>query len=137
MPWITLPASVRPASPEGARLTLRSPCHRHDRPERARCGKEEVVPLDRREGLRYLLSRRVWRFVPRLAASSDWNSPFIPKASIADISKVGLHFSIDGQVKQQGTAKDMIFDVPHLINFVSNIMKLEVSLSLPSLDLLC
>lgn len=54
------------------------------------------------------------------------DSPFIPKSSITDISKVGLHFSIDGQMKQQGTAKDMIFDVPHLISFVSGIMKLEV-----------
>lgn len=29
-------------------------------------------------------------------------------------------------MKQSGTAKDMIFDVPQLISFVSGIMKLEV-----------
>jgi acylpyruvate hydrolase len=53
-------------------------------------------------------------------------SPFIPKAKITDIAQVGLQFSINGAVKQSGTVKDMIFDVPHLISFVSGIMKLEV-----------
>lgn len=54
-------------------------------------------------------------------------SPFIPKSKVSEIAKVGLHFTINGSVKQSGTAKDMIFDVPHLISFVSGIMKLEVS----------
>ncbi|WWC85662.1 uncharacterized protein L201_000528 [Kwoniella dendrophila CBS 6074] len=51
--------------------------------------------------------------------------PFIEKSKIKEISKVGLHLSLNGQVKQSGTAQDMIFDVPHLLNFVSSIMKLE------------
>jgi len=51
--------------------------------------------------------------------------PFIPKSKIADLTKVGLRFAIDGQVKQAGTTVDMIFDVPTLISFVSGIMKLE------------
>ncbi|BEI81250.1 hypothetical protein CcaverHIS002_0204100 [Cutaneotrichosporon cavernicola] len=51
--------------------------------------------------------------------------PFIPKSKIGDTSKVGLTLSINGQVKQAGTTADMIFDVPHLISFVSGIMKLE------------
>lgn len=54
--------------------------------------------------------------------------PFIPKTKITDIAQTGLSFSINGQVKQAGTAADMIFDVPHLISFVSGIMKLEVCL---------
>ncbi len=54
-------------------------------------------------------------------------SKFIPKSKIQDIAQVGLSFSINDQIKQSGTAKDMIFDVPHLIEFVSGIMRLEVS----------
>ena len=53
--------------------------------------------------------------------------PFIPKSKIGSVADVGLQFSVNGAVKQSGTAKDMIFDVPHLISFVSSIMRLEVS----------
>jgi hypothetical protein len=56
--------------------------------------------------------------------------PFIPKSKISSVADVGLHFSINGQIKQQGTAKDMIFGVPKLISFVSSIMRLEVGPSL-------
>lgn len=52
-------------------------------------------------------------------------SPFIPADKIADATQVGLELSIDGQVKQSGITKDMIFDIPTLISFVSGIMKLE------------
>lgn len=52
--------------------------------------------------------------------------PFIPKSRIAEIAQTGLTFKINGQIKQAGTAADMIFDVPQLISFVSGIMKLEV-----------
>ena len=62
----------------------------------------------------------------RAAPLSADDSPFIPKSKIADTTKVGLHFSINGKVKQSGTTADMIFDVPSLISFVSGIMKLEV-----------
>ncbi|AAW45982.1 hypothetical protein CNBJ2250 [Cryptococcus deneoformans B-3501A] len=51
--------------------------------------------------------------------------PFIPKHFIADPTKVGLHFSVNGTVKQSGLTSDMIFDIPQLIAFVSGIMKLE------------
>lgn len=53
------------------------------------------------------------------------SSPFIPKHFIADPTKVGLHFSVNGTVKQSGLTSDMIFDIPQLIAFVSGIMKLE------------
>jgi len=60
--------------------------------------------------------------------------PFIPKSKIPSVADVGLQFSINGQVKQSGTAKDMIFGVPKLISFVSSIMRLEVCLTvLPGL----
>ena len=56
--------------------------------------------------------------------------PFIPKSKIPSVADVGLQFSINGQVKQAGTAKDMIFGVPKLISFVSSIMRLEVRRSI-------
>lgn len=42
-----------------------------------------------------------------------------------DATKVGLQLAVDGVVKQSGVTGDMIFDIPHLISFVSGIMRLE------------
>lgn len=65
----------------------------------------------------------------RLPPASAYSPrPFIPKSRIPEIAQVGLHFRVNGTVKQSGTAQDMIFDVPHLISFVSSIMRLEVGL---------
>jgi acylpyruvate hydrolase len=67
--------------------------------------------------------------LPALNIADTPSSPFIPKSKIPDVAQVGLHFTINGSVKQSGTAKDMIFGVPELISFVSGIMKLEASSS--------
>ncbi len=66
----------------------------------------------------------------------DGSSPFIPKSQIADDTKVGLEFRIDGTVKQSGTTADMIFEIPSLISFVSGIMRLEVGFLFQGLALL-
>ncbi|EKC99890.1 hypothetical protein A1Q2_05855 [Trichosporon asahii var. asahii CBS 8904] len=50
---------------------------------------------------------------------------FVPASAIPDNSNVGLQLTINGQVKQKGTTKDMIFDVSHLVEFVSGIMALQ------------
>lgn len=86
-----------------------------------------------RQGLRHVLSHRVRprslnRVHPTLI---NTRRAFIPKSKIASVADVGLHFTINGQVKQSGTPKDMIFNVPRLISFVSSIMRLEASLALP------
>jgi len=60
-------------------------------------------------------------------SQADPYRPFIPKSKIPTVADVGLHFSINGQTKQSGTAADMIFAIPKLISFVSSIMRLEVS----------
>ncbi|KAK4687263.1 acylpyruvate hydrolase, partial [Tremellales sp. Uapishka_1] len=52
---------------------------------------------------------------------------FIPKDLVGNSANVGLHFSIDGKLKQSGLTSDMIFDIPQLIAFVSGIMRLEAS----------
>lgn len=56
--------------------------------------------------------------------------PFIPKSSLPEIAKVGLQLSINGQVKQKGEASDMVFSVPQLIQHVSSILTLNVSVLL-------
>ncbi|WVQ75966.1 hypothetical protein IAR50_005602 [Cryptococcus sp. DSM 104548] len=51
--------------------------------------------------------------------------PFIPKHFLPDLTQVGLHFSLNNTLKQSGVTSDMLFDIPHLISFVSSIMRLE------------
>jgi acylpyruvate hydrolase len=51
---------------------------------------------------------------------------FIPKSEIKDPHNVNLWLKLDEEMKQNGTTKDMIFDIPTLIEYVSSIMKLEV-----------
>ncbi|KAI8906772.1 hypothetical protein EDD86DRAFT_192683 [Gorgonomyces haynaldii] len=51
---------------------------------------------------------------------------FIAKSEIKDPSKLRLTLKVDGQVKQDGETSDMIFNrIPHLIEYVSSIMRLE------------
>eukprot|EP01133_Synstelium_polycarpum_P015076 gene15076-17848_t len=50
---------------------------------------------------------------------------FIPKDKVADPSNVELWLSIDGVMKQKDTSDKMIFKIPELIQFISQIMTLE------------
>ncbi|RIA91059.1 hypothetical protein C1645_822542 [Glomus cerebriforme] len=50
---------------------------------------------------------------------------FIPKSEIKDPHNVDLWLKLNEEIKQNGTTKDMIFDIPTLIEHVSSIMKLE------------
>ena len=53
---------------------------------------------------------------------------FIPKSSIPtieDVANIELKLSIDGQRKQHGNTKDMIFTAAFLIEYISQIMTLE------------
>ncbi|KAF9200108.1 hypothetical protein BGZ49_009698 [Haplosporangium sp. Z 27] len=50
---------------------------------------------------------------------------FIPKEQISDYNNVDMLLQIDGVTKQQGNTRDMIFDIPTLIENVSSIMRLE------------
>ncbi|KAI9025907.1 hypothetical protein CLU79DRAFT_743684 [Phycomyces nitens] len=53
-------------------------------------------------------------------------SEFIPKDSIPDTSNVDLWLKVNGEFAQQGNTKDMIFNIPTLLEYVGSIMKLEV-----------
>ncbi|RGB40844.1 hypothetical protein C1646_663509 [Rhizophagus diaphanus] len=50
---------------------------------------------------------------------------FIPKSEIEDPHNVNLWLKLNGEMKQNGITKDMIFNIPTLIEYVSSIMKLE------------
>eukprot|EP01111_Echinosteliopsis_oligospora_P005310 TRINITY_DN18592_c0_g1_i1.p1 TRINITY_DN18592_c0_g1~~TRINITY_DN18592_c0_g1_i1.p1 ORF type:complete len:219 (-),score=68.86 TRINITY_DN18592_c0_g1_i1:215-871(-) len=50
---------------------------------------------------------------------------FIPKDKIPDPSNVELYLEINGKIKQKGSTKDMIFQIPQLIEAVSKVMTLE------------
>ncbi|CAO3646834.1 unnamed protein product [Mucor hiemalis] len=53
-------------------------------------------------------------------------SDFIPKERITDPANVNIWIKVDGEFRQNGNTKDMIFSIPTLIEHVSSIMKLEV-----------
>ena len=52
-------------------------------------------------------------------------SSFISKESI-DLDSTRLWLKVDGQLKQDGNTKDMVFTIPYLISYISQIFSLEV-----------
>lgn len=52
-------------------------------------------------------------------------SKFIPKESIADPHDVNLWCKVNGELKQDGNTKDMIFKIPYLISYISQFFTLE------------
>ncbi|ORZ24190.1 hypothetical protein BCR42DRAFT_365399 [Absidia repens] len=53
-------------------------------------------------------------------------SDFIPKEKIMDPSNVTLWLKVNDDYRQNGNTKDMIFNVPSLLEYVSSIMTLQV-----------
>jgi len=52
-------------------------------------------------------------------------SAFIEKEKIADPENVNLWLKLDGELKQNGSTKDLVCGIAKQISFISNIMKLE------------
>ena len=52
-------------------------------------------------------------------------SDFIPKSQVADPHRLQLWCKVDDQLKQNGNTKDMIFDIPTLLEYISSVMTLE------------
>ena len=50
---------------------------------------------------------------------------FIDKAAIPNPTNLQLKLNVDQKTTQNGNTKDMIFDLPFLIEYISKIMKLE------------
>lgn len=52
-------------------------------------------------------------------------SQFIEKSKIPDPHNVRLWLKTNGQTRQDGSSKDMIFSIPQLLEHVSSIMTVE------------
>jgi len=52
-------------------------------------------------------------------------SEFIPKSLIKNPHDLNLWLKVDNELKQSGSTKDMIFTIPDIISFASNIMTLQ------------
>lgn len=52
-------------------------------------------------------------------------SDFIPKERIPDPSKVNLWLKVNDQLRQNGCTSQMIFSIPYLISYISDVITLE------------
>uniref|UniRef100_H2Y0X5 Oxaloacetate tautomerase FAHD1, mitochondrial n=1 Tax=Ciona intestinalis TaxID=7719 RepID=H2Y0X5_CIOIN len=52
-------------------------------------------------------------------------SDFIEKDKISDPHNIKLWLKVNNEMKQNGSTKDMIFNIPYLIHYVSTVMHLE------------
>ncbi|KAF3571837.1 hypothetical protein F2Q69_00060028 [Brassica cretica] len=62
-----------------------------------------------------------------LAKGQDTFTPIssvLPKAMVHDPDNLELWLKVDGETRQKGLTKDMIFKVPYLISYISSIMTL-------------
>src|SRR5580700_4918785 len=50
---------------------------------------------------------------------------FVDAADVADPAKLGLRAFVNGQLTQQGNTRDLIFDIPQLIEYLSSFMTLS------------
>src|SRR5699024_5695180 len=61
--------------------------------------------------------------------SCDTFSPLGPyiatKGEIEDINKLRLWLKVNGEIKQDGNTKDLIFNIPYLVSYISQFMSLE------------
>ncbi|KAM7258836.1 hypothetical protein ACFE04_014577 [Oxalis oulophora] len=51
-------------------------------------------------------------------------SSFLPKSSVPDPDNLELWLKVDGEIRQKGCTKDMMFKIPFLISHISSIMTL-------------
>ena len=42
-----------------------------------------------------------------------------------DLASLRIRTLVNGQVRQDGSAADMVFDIPHLVAYISGVMTLE------------
>ncbi len=52
-------------------------------------------------------------------------SDFVPASNIADAADISLHLTVNGERRQTGNSKDMLFPIPRLIAYLSNIFTLN------------
>ena len=49
---------------------------------------------------------------------------FVDAADVADPANLGLRTFVNGKLTQQGNTRDLIFDIPYLIEYLSSFMTL-------------
>ena len=52
-------------------------------------------------------------------------SEFVPKSLVKDCSNLNLKLTVNGDVKQNGNTKDMIYKIPRIISYISEFIRLE------------
>jgi len=52
-------------------------------------------------------------------------SDIIPAMGVKDPMKLTLHLEVNGQVRQHSSTENMLYDVKHIISFLSKVMTLE------------
>jgi 5-oxopent-3-ene-1,2,5-tricarboxylate decarboxylase/2-hydroxyhepta-2,4-diene-1,7-dioate isomerase len=50
---------------------------------------------------------------------------FVDAADVADPAQLGLRTFVNGQLTQQGNTRDLIFDIPFLVEYLSSFMTLS------------
>lgn len=50
---------------------------------------------------------------------------YVDRVDIADPMNLGLRTYVNGELKQEGSTKDMVFDIPYLIEYLSSFMTLS------------
>lgn len=53
-------------------------------------------------------------------------SPFLPKTDFADVQNIDFHLEINGELRQQGNTRDMIFSIDELVSYVSRYFTLKI-----------
>ena len=67
--------------------------------------------------------KRPWDIGKSFAESAPV-APIHPVASTGILIRGAMQLSVNGQVKQQGNLTDMIWDVPHMLSFLSQMYEL-------------
>ena len=52
-------------------------------------------------------------------------SAFVPKYLVKDYNNLNLKLTVNGNVKQSGNTKDMIYKIPRIISYISEFIRLE------------
>lgn len=79
---------------------------------------------------RYLQAAAKAKGLPwEIAKAFDHAAPlgkFIPKSQFADVQNIDFNLKINGEVRQQGNSKDMIFSIDAIIAYVSQFVSFKM-----------
>lgn len=53
-------------------------------------------------------------------------SEFLPKTDFADVQNIDFSLTVNGELKQKGNTRDMIFSIDEIVSYVSNYFTLKI-----------